>query len=236
MLAAIMPVYAADQIIYTPDLNAKFTVDKDSNVKVFSQNHNAYKTGGNNGCDISIDTSVSSDSDGKSLKLTTPTWKTNQFDEGRTKLYNAFGNDALTDADKGTYTIYGKALLGKSLTGKSEEKFGVGILMPNADRYVASRGEISTNYFTEKENTRYYKEFFSFDESKEMIPSYAAINYSYINPSILRKMVNFVPLEYKYALFVGTTEEMSATFDGLKKDGVVTNDNLLDKENGWPVA
>jgi hypothetical protein len=69
-----------------------------------------------------------------------------------------------------------------------------------------------------------------------MIPSYAAFNYSYINPSILRKMVNFVPLEYQYALFVGTTEEMSATFDGLKKDGVVTNDNLLDKENGWPVA
>ena len=27
--------------------------------------------------------------------------------------------------DKGTYTIYGKALLGKSLTGKSEEKLTV---------------------------------------------------------------------------------------------------------------
>jgi len=134
IIAAILPVYASNQIVYTPDLNAKFTVDKDSNVKVYSQNHNAYKTGGNNGCDISIDTSVSSDSDGKSLKLTTPTWKTNQFDEGRTKLYNAFGNDALTDADKGTYTIYGKVLLGKSLTGKSEEKLTVQV-MGNAGDY-----------------------------------------------------------------------------------------------------
>jgi hypothetical protein len=133
------------------------------------------------------------------------------------------------------YSVSGKMVTDGWCAFVNENKFGVGIYMPNADRYIASRGEITTNYFNGDQNTRYYPEYFTFDQS-EIIPSYATFNYSYINPSILRKMVNFVPLEYKYALFVGTTEEMSATFDDLKKDGVVTNDNLLDKENGWPVA
>lgn len=134
------------------------------------------------------------------------------------------------------YGVKGKMVTDGWCAFVNEEKFGVGIFMPNADRYIASRGQISVNYFNEDQNTRYYKEFFTFDESKEIIPSYATFNYSYINPSIIRKMVNFVPLEYSYALFVGTTEEMSSVFEGLEEDGVVTNENLLDKENGWPVA
>jgi hypothetical protein len=105
--------------------------------------------------------------------------------------------------------------------------------MPNADRYIASRGEITTNYFNGDQNTRYYPEFFTFDQS-EIIPSYATFNYSYINPSIVRKMVDFVPLEYSYALYIGDTDEMSAVFNGFKEKGVVANEHLADPNIGWP--
>ncbi|MBQ3019040.1 MAG: hypothetical protein IJD77_00440 [Clostridia bacterium] len=130
------------------------------------------------------------------------------------------------------YALKGRNVIDGWCAFVNENKFGVGILMPNADRYIASRGQISTNYFNETENTRYYKEFFQFDES-EIIPSYATFNYSYINPAIIRKMVNFVPLEYSYALYVGDVEEMRDVFGGLQDGGVVTNENLKSDE-GWP--
>lgn len=134
------------------------------------------------------------------------------------------------------YGVKGKMVTNGWCAFVNEEKFGVGIFMPNADRYIASRGQISVNYFNEDQNTRYYKDFFSFDEDKEMIPSYATFNYSYINPSIIRKMVNFVPLEYSYALYVGSTDEMKSVFADLEDSGIVTNEHLLDKDSGWPVA
>lgn len=130
------------------------------------------------------------------------------------------------------YSLKGRNVIDGWCAFVNENKFGVGILMPNADRYIASRGQISTNYFNEKENTRYYKEYFQFEDS-EIIPSYATFNYSYINPAIIRKMVNFVPLEYTYALYVGDVEEMRGVFGGLQESGVVTNEHLKSDE-GWP--
>jgi hypothetical protein len=130
------------------------------------------------------------------------------------------------------YSLKGRNVIDGWCAFVNENKFGVGILMPNADRYIASRGQISTNYFNEKENTRYYKEYFQFEDS-EIIPSYATFNYSYINPAIIRKMVNFVPLEYTYALYVGDVEEMRGVFGGLQESGAVTNEHLKSDE-GWP--
>lgn len=131
------------------------------------------------------------------------------------------------------YAIKGRNVIDGWCAYVNENKFGVGILMPNADRYIASRGQISTNYFNETENTRYYKEFFQFEDS-EIIPSYATFNYSYINPAIIRKMLNFVPLEYTYALYVGDVDEMRTVFNGLQEGGTVTNEHLKTDENGWP--
>lgn len=131
------------------------------------------------------------------------------------------------------YSLKGRNVIDGWCAYVNENKFGVGILMPNADRYIASRGQISTNYFNETENTRYYKEFFEFDDST-IIPSYATFNYSYINPAIARKMLNFVPLEYTYALYVGDVDEMRDVFGGLQESGAVTNEHLKTDENGWP--
>ena len=131
------------------------------------------------------------------------------------------------------YSVSGKMVTDGWCAFVNENKFGVGIYMPNADRYIASRGEITTNYFNGDQNTRYYPEFFTFDQS-EIIPSYATFNYSYINPSIIRKMVDFVPLEYSYALYIGSTEEMSSVFNGFKEKGVAANTHLADPNIGWP--
>ena len=131
------------------------------------------------------------------------------------------------------YGIKGKMVTNGWCAFVNENKFGVGIYMPNADRYIASRGQISTNYFNEDENTRYYPEFFTFAE-EQIVPSYATFNYSYINPSIIRKMINFVPLEYSYALFVGNTDEMSEVFDGFKEKDIASNAHLTDASIGWP--
>lgn len=131
------------------------------------------------------------------------------------------------------YAVSGKMVTNGWCAFVNQNKFGVGIYMPNADRYIASRGEITTNYFNGDQNTRYYPEFFTFDQS-EIIPSYATFNYSYINPSIIRKMVDFVPLEYTYALYIGSTEEMGELFEGFKKDGVAANEHLADPNIGWP--
>lgn len=131
------------------------------------------------------------------------------------------------------YSVNGKMATDGWCAFVNENKFGVGIYMPNADRYIASRGQISTNYFNEDQNSRYYPEFFTFSE-EQIVPSYATFNYSYINPAIIRKMINFVPLEYTYALFVGDTEEMGTVFEGFQEKGVAANAHLADANVGWP--
>ena len=115
----------------------------------------------------------------------------------------------------------------------NENKFGVGIYMPNADIYYASRGRKSTSYFAEEANRKYHKGYFQFAES-EIVPSYTTINYSYINPGIIRRMIDFVPLEYSYALFIGDTDQMGAAFKELKTSERLTNAQLKDETQGWP--
>ena len=129
------------------------------------------------------------------------------------------------------YAINSKQMKEEWCAFVNANKFGVGIYMPNADVYIASRGRKTNNYYSEKQNHSYHRNFFTFGED-EIIPSYAAQNYNYINPQLIRKMVDFVPLEYSYALFVGDTEEMGAIFDGLKGNGM--NEHLLDETQGWP--
>ena len=48
-------------------------------------------------------------------------------------------------------------------------------------------------------------------------------------------MVQFIPLEYTYALYIGDTDQMSEVFDGLGERKVVNNDHLNDAATmGWP--
>ncbi|MBR2336547.1 MAG: hypothetical protein IKA61_01185 [Clostridia bacterium] len=129
------------------------------------------------------------------------------------------------------YAVKGKYVINDWCAFVNYNKFGVGIYMPNADEYVASRGRKSNNYFSEQENKKYHPGFFTFGED-EITPSYASINYNYVNPCLHRKMIDFVPLEYSYALFIGDTDEMSQVFDGLAPLNL--NAHLTDPTQGWP--
>ena len=132
------------------------------------------------------------------------------------------------------YILNGKMVNGGWCAFVNENKWGVGICLPNADKYVASRGRKSNSYFQEEANRKYHEGYFAFDES-ELVPSYSTINYSYINPGIQRKMIDFVPLEYTYALYIGDTDEMKQVFTGLQKDGILTNASLTKTdESVWP--
>ncbi len=132
------------------------------------------------------------------------------------------------------YILNGKMVNGGWCAFVNENKWGVGICLPNADKFVASRGRKSNSYFSEEANRKYHEGYFSFDES-ELVPSYSSINYSYINPGIHRKMVDFVPLEYTYALFIGETDQMKEVFTGMQKNGTLTNVSLTKTdETVWP--
>jgi len=142
--------------------------------------------------------------------------------------------DTLSGSDGYFYALNGKNVTNGWCAFVNENKFGVGIYLPGADKYIASRARISNNYFSEPHNSLYYKEFFQFEES-QIVPSYASGNYSYINPALQRRMVQFIPLEYTYALYIGDTDEMGEVFSGLKKNNVVNNDHLSDEATmGWP--
>ncbi|MBR4943366.1 MAG: hypothetical protein IKZ28_04975, partial [Clostridia bacterium] len=102
----------------------------------------------------------------------------------------------------------------------NEDKFGVGLFMPNADAYTASRGMKSTNYYNDEINRNYHQNYFHFDAG-EIVPSYATFNYNYMNTGVFGKMVDFIPFEYSYALYVGDVKEMKERFGELKEYGFV---------------
>ena len=104
--------------------------------------------------------------------------------------------------------------------------------MPNADIYYASRGRHSSNYYAEECNRKYSPENFQFDDAT-ITPSYAALNYNYIDPAVQRKMVDFIPMLYSYAIYIGDTEEMAEAFADLNATGRITNQCLIDG-SGWP--
>ena len=55
-------------------------------------------------------------------------------------------------------------------------------------------------------------------------------------PGIDRKMVDFVPLTYSYALCIGDTQTMGDEFAALKASGRIANESLLqaDGVHSWP--
>lgn len=132
------------------------------------------------------------------------------------------------------YALNGKMVNGGWCAFVNENKWGVGICLPNADKYIASRGRTSNSYFNEETNHIYNSKYFQFDES-QLVPSYSTLNYSYINPGIQRKMIDFVPLEYTYALFIGDTTQMKEVFTKLQDEKILTNASLTKTdESVWP--
>ena len=105
----------------------------------------------------------------------------------------------------------------------NDKKFGVGIYMPKVDQLVASRGWTST-FYQMSLNSRYNSNLYNLSGWK--YPSAYVPNYNYCCPSVIRRMVDFVPFEYTFALYVGTVVEMKDTFGKLKRDNVITNDGI----------
>lgn len=112
----------------------------------------------------------------------------------------------------------------------NDQRFGAGIYMPNADYYIASRGSVSNSY-SNKQNSSYTDRFYDFGDG--LTPSYAASNYNYINPQLRRRMIEFVPLQFTYALFIGDVSEMEEAFDNAKSQGL-TNECLTMSTGTWP--
>ena len=130
------------------------------------------------------------------------------------------------------YGIEGKNVKYDWCAFVNENKFGIGIYMPNADVFVASRGASSCSYYQEDTNRQYIPTLFDFAES-QVIPSYSAFNYNYINPGVRRRMVDFIPLSYSYAIYIGETTEMKNIFGTMRENGMLTNSQLVDG-SGWP--
>ena len=112
----------------------------------------------------------------------------------------------------------------------NDQGFGAGIYMPNSDYIMASRGNVSNKY-SDNANHSYLNHFYNF--GNDLVPSYAASNYNYINPQIRRRMVEYIPLKYSYALFIGDVEEMDEAFAKAKENGL-TNEELVMSEGSWP--
>lgn len=109
----------------------------------------------------------------------------------------------------------------------TEEKFGLGIYNPTADYYNASRGFTSIAY-NDKNNNMTHPEFYE-DDYSSYVPSCYANNYDYVSTAINCKMVDFVPLEFSYAIYAGNVAEMRSAFKQLAASG-----KLVKEEIAWP--
>lgn len=105
----------------------------------------------------------------------------------------------------------------------NDKKFGLGIYMPKFDQLVASRGWTSTNY-EYIYNSDYNYTIYQLNSRRT--PSMYVSNYNYCCPSVLRRMVDFVPFEYTFALYVGTVYEMKAKFERMDKKNEIPNSGI----------
>ena len=122
------------------------------------------------------------------------------------------------------YTIPKSAMSGDWYAFVNEKKFGVGIYMPNADCYNASRGAKSS-YYEALDNSSYNSIIYNLHGYK-YFPSAYVTNYNYLSSSSRLRMLDFVPLQYEYAVAVGSVEELGTTFGKMAKDKTITNEGL----------
>ena len=108
----------------------------------------------------------------------------------------------------------------------NDDLFGLGIYSPNASFFTASRGATSTKT-TEGKNLETNPLMWD-DTSGRTPPSQYTFNYGYINPAIDCRMVDFIPLEFNYAVFAGDTDEMNQAFGKLEES------QELKTEIAWP--
>lgn len=122
------------------------------------------------------------------------------------------------------YQLQASKVPGDWLANVNDKGFGMGMYIPNVERFSASRGW-KTNSYTLLYNHTYDNNIYDF-RGEKYIPSAYVDNYNYFSPAVTRLMVDFVPFEYSFALYIGTVEEMREKFGKLQKDGTITNEGL----------
>ena len=128
------------------------------------------------------------------------------------------------------YQLPASTVLGDWVANVNDKGFGLGMYIPNMERFSASRGWKTTSY------TLFYNHYYDnniYDlRGMEYIPSAYADNYNYFSPAVTRRMVDFVPFEYSFALYIGRVEEMREQFGWMKENGTIKNagiDNWANK-------
>ena len=141
----------------------------------------------------------------------------NAMDYPGTNSYDPKPNDGYY------YNLHKNELLSEWFAFVNDQKFGVGIYMPKVDNVVASRGWTSTSYELDP-NKSYRADIHG--KQTGYVPSMCVGNYNYCSPCLLRQVVDYVPFEYTFALYVGTVSEMKGTFNRLKQNNTIPNDGV----------
>ncbi|MBQ8405012.1 MAG: hypothetical protein IJX09_00015 [Clostridia bacterium] len=145
------------------------------------------------------------------------------FDPNLSPLPTSTQKQSLSQEVAGSYHY---ALRNDKLTNEwaafvNENKFGVGIYMPKAFQYSASRGWRSTSYaFWANQQ---YSSYFHDLTGLKYVPSAYVNNYNYFSAVSLLKMADFIPLEYEYALYVGNVDEMRSIFQNYRDKQLIEN-------------
>ena len=122
------------------------------------------------------------------------------------------------------YQLPAETVVGSWLANVNDRGFGLGMYIPNVERFSASRGWKPTTYTVFANN--YYDTNIYDLSGMRYIPSEYVDNYNYFSPAVTRKMVDFVPFEYSFALYIGRVSEMKERFDWLKEKGTIKNEGL----------
>ncbi len=135
--------------------------------------------------------------------------------------------------------------------GGNADAFGMGVYIPNVNRYTSGRSNTSTAYYTDSnfQNSNAlpvdnYKSWFTSQVSefaqrgnilayKGMMSNMQEIKYtyqsayvsntSYTAPGIDFRMEAYKPIEYSYVICLGSVGTIRDTFKGIKDNGTVTN-------------
>ena len=131
----------------------------------------------------------------------------------------------------GVESNYHYALENRTVTNEwfafvNDKNFGIGIYMPNAKIYTASRGfsSISYNIGWNSDPSPWWN-----GSLKGYVPSAYVSNYNYCCPVSHTRMVDFVPFEYEYAIYIGTVYDMQDVFGTMRESGAITNERV----NAW---
>ena len=125
------------------------------------------------------------------------------------------------------YALKNEMLLSEWAAFVNENQFGVGIYMPKAFQYNASRGVFTTLY-KNSSNNRYDSYFHDLTDMK-YVPSAYVENYNYFSPVAISKMADFIPFEYEYAIYVGYVDEIRSVFQNYRDKQLILNYGI----NSW---